>query len=136
VIIVVLWVLFAAIGLTFALLARHNAKDELRRLGPVGNGRARLGRGHVRDETIVAVIDFVWLVIGAFYLARGIQVSNFIVAVPLLGTSALLAYSTLRRWHDRRVVYHAPAHVETAIEAQDRLVGDERRRLQAKADRG
>lgn len=97
-----LWTALAAAGLVFALIARDNAVDELRALPRrVQNGRRRLGRGHVRDETIISVIDFIWFIIGLIYVASGEKVGNPAVAVPLVMTSALLALSSLMRWRDR-----------------------------------
>lgn len=125
--IVLSWILFAALGLVAALIARHNVKDELTKLGEVKNGRLRLGRGHVRDESIVAIIEATWLLLGIIYVWQGNEVGNPLVALPLIVTSALLTLSTIMRWRDRLYVMRT-APEETPYQLADRLVGDERRR--------
>lgn len=125
--IVVLWTLFAFLGLVVALLARHNAKAELLALGDERNGRERLGRSHVRDETIVAVIDFTWFIIGLVYLVRGQEVTNPLAAIPLVASSALLALSTFKRWRDRVAVMSTGHSWETTTQREDRLAGVDRR---------
>lgn len=100
--ILVLWILFAFLGGIFAFLARRDAKRRLKELGLVTNGRRRLGRGHVRDETIVLVIDATWFLIGVLYFASGERPQNSIAGIPLVGTSVLLSISTAMRWRDRR----------------------------------
>lgn len=125
--IVLSWILFAALGLIAALIARHNVKDELKKLGEVKNGRLRLGRGHVRDETIVAIIEFTWLLLGVIYWYRDNEVGNPLVALPLIMTSALLTISTIMRWRDRLYVMRTQSNQETPYQLADRLAGDERR---------
>lgn len=132
ILIVYFWIAFALAGLGFAIAARQNAKDELKDLGAITNGRRRLGRGHVRDETIVAVINGVWALIGIVYLASGQVPSSPFIAIPLNGTSALLAYSTYARWQDR--LYASRPHEDptdpevTAANAEEDLYFGEQRR--------
>lgn len=149
--IVYLWCAFSLAGLVFALIARRNALDELKELGDITNGRRRLGKGHVRDESVVAGIDFVWLLIGLIYVVTQTPVSNPVVALPLLGTNAALAFSTGMRWLDRRYALHArdpnvpetwldrqyadhtrdPHVPETQDQREDRWFGEQRRDLEA-----
>lgn len=129
--IVWLWLLLALAGLLFAVAARQNAKDELKDLGAITNGRRRLGKGHVRDETIVVIIDGTWALIGIFYLYKNIEPSNPAVALPLLLTSGLLALSTLMRWQDR--LYAARPHpIDNAQRdlEEDAYMGKERRDME------
>ena len=127
-----LWLFAALSGLVFALVARQNAVDELRLLGEIANGRRRLGRGHVRDETVVAVIDAVWLAIGLWYLSSGIQTSTPAVGYILSGTSFLLSFSTLARWLDRRYAARPHDDADDAERdfAEDAWMGEHRRDLE------
>lgn len=129
--IVYLWIAAALLGLGFAIAARQNAKDELKDLGAITNGRRRLGKGHVRDETIVGVVDFTWLILGLVYLASGQEPSNPLIAVPLIGTSFLLGFSTAARWADR--LYASRPHpVDDAQRNldEDEYMGEHRRDME------
>jgi hypothetical protein len=133
-IVVWIWVAAALAGLVFALVARQNAADELEMLGSIMNGRRRLGRGHVRDETIVAVIDGTWLGIGLWYVATSTATSTSAVGLILAGTSILLSISTLMRWLDRRYAARPHPALDTqeqkaANAAEDLVFGDQRREL-------
>jgi hypothetical protein len=134
-IVIWVWIIAAIAGLLFAVAARQNAADELRDLGHITNGRRRLGKGHVRDETVVAIIDGTWLAIGLWYISTGTQTSTSVVGLLLAGTSVLLSISTLMRWLDRR--YAARPHVDLDDEEQtaanaveDLAFGNQRRDLE------
>ena len=132
-----IWIASAVFGGVFALIARRNAQEELDNLGDITNGRRRLGNGHVRDETILFVIDALYLAMGLLFVATGREPTFNVTVLGLTLCSVLLSYSTFMRWVDRRYALapdpsRDPSVAETQNQREDREFGEQRRDLETK----
>lgn len=143
------WVALSALGLLLSLYLARESLHDLHSLGlcfrsPVyrwgvrlpwywqgtHNGRRVAAKARLARESLRISVHSVYLAIGIPILSREVDLT-FVVLGLMWGNLALVISSLIDA--RTRFLIYATRDGETAIQAEDRQVGDTRRELQAKA---
>ena len=132
---VVVWTVVSVLGMFVSGWGTFDAVRSLNALGGDTNGRRTIAWGYIRAEGLRFLIQTAWTAIGIALLIDHHVVHWSPPTIMLVVTNVALLYKSADGIYVRLKVRHTPLHslgrAETAIERQDREVGEERRQLQA-----
>jgi len=129
-----IWTISALVGFIVCLIATWSCIGDLRDLGAIQNGRRKLAWSNIADEVTRTTILFSWFVLGVLYLMENVEPRSNLAVWVIVGGNVLLTGNSIRRSRVRTYIRSLGRKMgdETVIEAQDRIVGDERRAMQLK----